>query len=162
MSEIALTLTKPFLTLLIIMWIVRLALRRPYTFAIAALLIVMLSVVTITRMAVDIFPNINIPVVSVIWSYSGVAPEDVEKRIVTISERAMTTTVNNIKHIESQSMRAVGVIKVFFQPNAKIEAAVAQVTSVMQTILRVLPPGITPPLILQYSASDVPILQRSP
>lgn len=143
------------------MWIVRLALRRPYTFAITALLIVLLGVVTITRMAVDIFPNINIPVVSVIWSYNGVAPEDVEKRIITISERAMTTTVNDIEHIESQSMNGVGVIKVFFQPNAKIEGAVAQVTSVMQTILRVLPPGITPPLILQYSASNVPILQMS-
>ena len=118
------------------MWIVRLALRRPYTFVIAALLIVLLGVVTIARTAVDIFPSINIPVVSVIWTYTGVAPEDVEKRVVTISERAMTTPVNDIENIESQSMNGVGVIKVFFQPTAKIEAAVAQVTAIMQTILR--------------------------
>ncbi len=143
------------------MWIVRLALRRPYTFVITALLIVLLGIVTIIRMPVDIFPNINIPVVSVIWSFNGVAPEDMEKRIVTVSERAMTTTVNDIEHIESQSLNGVSVIKVFFQPTAKIEAAVAQVTSVMQTIVRALPPGITPPLILQYSASNVPILQMS-
>ena len=143
------------------MWIVRLALRRPYTFVITALLIVLLGIVTIARTAVDIFPSINIPVVSVIWTYTGVAPEDVEKRIVTISERAMTTTVNDIEHIESQSMNGVGVIKVFFQPTAKIEAAVAQVTAIMQTILRALPPGVTPPLILQYSASNVPVLQLS-
>lgn len=143
------------------MWIVRLALRRPYTFVITALLIVLLGVVTITRMAIDIFPDINIPVVSVIWSYNGVAPEEMEKRIVTVSERAFTTTVNDIEHMESQSMNGVSVIKIFFQPGAKVEAAVAQVTSVSQTILRVLPPGITPPLIIRYSASNVPILQMS-
>jgi len=141
------------------MWIVRLALLRPYTFVIAAILIVVLGVVTITRMATDIFPEINIPVVSVIWSYGGVAPEEMEQRIVTISERAFTTTVNDIEHIESQSLNGVSVIKVFFQPGAKIEAAVAQLTSVTQTVLRVLPPGITPPLILRYNASSVPILQ---
>lgn len=143
------------------MWIVRLALRRPYTFVITALLIVILGILTIFRMPTDIFPNINIPVVSVIWSYNGVPPEDMEKRIVTVSERAFTTTVNDIEHMESQSMNGVSVIKIFFQPNAKIEAAVAQVTSVAQTIVRVLPPGITPPLIIQYSASNVPILQMS-
>lgn len=143
------------------MWIVRLALRRPYTFVITALLIVLLGIVTISRMAIDIFPDINIPVVSVIWSYNGVAPEDMEKRIVTVSERAFTTTVNDIEHMESQSMNGVSVIKIFFQPSAKVEAAVAQVTSVSQTILRVMPPGITPPLIIRYSASNVPILQMS-
>lgn len=143
------------------MWIVRLALRRPYTFVITALLIVILGVLTIFRMPTDIFPNINIPVVSVIWSYNGVPPEDMEKRIVTVSERAITTTVNDIEHMESQSMNGVSVIKIFFQPNAKIEAAVAQVTSIVQTILRALPPGITPPLVIQYSASNVPILQMS-
>jgi CzcA family heavy metal efflux pump len=143
------------------MWIVRLALRRPYTIVVAALLIVILGVVTITRMTTDIFPDINIPVVSVIWSYNGVSPDEMEKRIVTVSERAFTTTVNDIEHMESQSMNGVSVIKVFFQPGAKIEAAVAQMTAVSQTILRVLPPGITPPLIVRYSASNVPILQMS-
>ncbi|UBF27003.1 efflux RND transporter permease subunit [Kovacikia minuta CCNUW1] len=143
------------------MWIVRLALRRPYTIVVAALMIVILGVMTITRMTTDIFPEINIPVVSVIWSYNGVSPDEMEKRIVTISERAFTTTVNDIEHMESQSMRGVSVIKIFFQPGAKIEAAVAQLTSVSQTVLRVLPPGITPPFILRYSASNVPILQMS-
>ncbi len=143
------------------MWIVRLALRRPYTIVVAALMIVILGVMTITRMTTDIFPDINVPVVSVIWSYNGVSPDEMEKRIVTISERAFTTTVNDIEHMESQSMRGVSVIKVFFQPGAKVEAAVAQLTSVSQTILRVLPPGIVPPLIIRYSASSVPILQMS-
>jgi multidrug efflux pump subunit AcrB len=141
------------------MWIVRLALRRPYTFVVMALVITLLGVITIGRMPTDIFPEINIPVVSVIWTFAGMSPEDMEKRIVTISERAMTTTVNDIEHIESQSMQGVSVVKVFFHPGAKIEAAVAQITSIMQTILRVLPPGIQPPLILRYSASNVPILQ---
>jgi hypothetical protein len=141
------------------MWIVRLALRRPYTFVVAALALMLLGVVTISRMPTDIFPVIDIPVVSVIWSFAGISPEDMEKRVVTISERAFTTTVNDLEHIESQSMQGVAVIKVFFQPGARIEAAVAQLTSVTQTILRVLPPGITPPLIIQYSASNVPILQ---
>ena len=141
------------------MWIVRLALRRPYTFVVMALVLLLLGIVTIRRMPTDIFPEINIPVVSVIWTFAGMAPEDMERRIVTISERAMTTTVNDIEHIESQSMQGVSVIKVFFHPGAKIEAAVAQITSIGQTILRVLPPGIQPPLILRYSASNVPILQ---
>ncbi|MGF2040423.1 MAG: efflux RND transporter permease subunit [Nostoc sp. CmiVER01] len=143
------------------MWIVKLALRRPYTFVITSILIFVLGVVTITRMATDIFPEINIPVVSVIWSYGGVSPEEMEQRIVTTSERSFTTTVNDIEHIESQSLNGVSVIKVFFQPGAKIEAAVAQLTSNTQTILRALPPGITPPLIIRYNASNVPILQLS-
>ncbi len=141
------------------MWIVRLALRRPYTFTVVAILIVLLGIVTITRMATDIFPTINIPVVSVIWSYSGVAPEEMEKRFVTVCERAMTTTVNDIDHIESQSYNGVAVIKVFFHEGAKVEAGVAQITSICQTLLRIMPPGTTPPLIIQYSASNVPILQ---
>ena len=141
------------------MWIVRLALRRPYTFTVAAILIVLMGIVTITRMATDIFPKIDIPVVSVIWSFPGVAPEEMEKRFVTVTERAMTTTVNDIEHIESQSYNGVSVIKVFFHEGAKVEAGVAQVTSITQTLLRILPPGTTPPLILQYSASNVPILQ---
>ncbi|KAF5408422.1 MAG: Cobalt-zinc-cadmium resistance protein CzcA [Candidatus Udaeobacter sp.] len=141
------------------MWIVRLALRRPYTFTVAAILIVLMGIVTIARMATDIFPKIDIPVVSVIWSFPGVAPEEMEKRFVTVTERAMTTTVNDIEHIESQSYNGVSVIKVFFHEGAKVEAGVAQVTSITQTLLRILPPGTTPPLILQYSASNVPILQ---
>ncbi len=143
------------------MWIVRLALRRPYTFVVAALMIVILGVTTIAQMTIDIFPDINIPVVSVIWSYTGVSPDEMEKRIVTVSERAFTTTVNDIEHMESQSMNGVSVIKIFFQPGAKVEAAVAQLTATSQTVLRVMPPGITPPLILRYSASNVPILQLS-
>ena len=113
------------------MWIVRLALRRPYTFTVVAILIVLVGIVTISRMATDIFPSINIPVVSVIWSYSGVAPEEMEKRFVTVCERAMTTTVNDIEHIESQSYNGVAVIKVFFHEGAKVEAGVAQITSIL-------------------------------
>jgi multidrug efflux pump subunit AcrB len=124
-----------------------------------AILIVLMGIVTISRMATDIFPKIDIPVVSVIWSFPGVAPEEMEKRFVTVTERAMTTTVNDIEHIESQSYNGVSVIKVFFHEGAKVEAGVAQITSITQTLLRILPPGTTPPLILQYSASNVPILQ---
>jgi multidrug efflux pump subunit AcrB len=141
------------------MWLVRLALRRPYTFTIMAILIVLLGIVTIARMSTDIFPRINIPVVSVIWSFSGVAPEEMAARFVTVTERAMTTTVNDIEHIESQSYNGIAVIKVFFHQGAKAEAGVAQISSVCETLLRILPPGTTPPLILQYSASNVPILQ---
>ena len=141
------------------MWIVRLALRRPYTFVVMAMLIFMLGGIAVFTMSTDIFPEINIPVVSVIWTYAGIAPDDMEKRVVTIAERAMTTTVNGIEHMESQSMNGVGVIKVYFQPNVKIEEAVAEITAVQQTILRVLPPNITPPLIIRYSASSVPVLQ---
>ena len=141
------------------MWIVQLALRRPYTFVVMAILILILGIVTVQRTPTDVFPTIDIPVVSVIWSYGGISPDDMEKRIVTISERAATTTVNDIEHIESQSLPGVSVIKFYFQPGAKVEAGVAQLTSITQTILRVLPPGITPPLIIRYSASSVPILQ---
>ncbi len=141
------------------MWIVRLALRRPYTFTVMALLIVILGLLTVSRMAKDIFPSIDIPVVSVLWTYNGLTPEEMEKRIVTLSERAMTTTVNDIEHIESQSLAGVGVIKVFFQPGASVDAAVAQVTAINQTITRIMPPGTTPPLVIRYSASNVPILQ---
>jgi len=143
------------------MWIVRLALRRPYTFVVVALLIIVLGIVTIERMSTDIFPNVDIPVVTVIWSFTGISPDDLEKRVVTVSERAFTTTVNDIEHMESQSMYGVGVIKIFFHPNAKIEMAVAQITSIAQALLRILPPGFTPPLIIRYSASSVPILQLS-
>ena len=141
------------------MWLVRIALRLPYTFVVAAILIVLLGTVSIQNMAKDVFPAIDIPVVSVIWSYNGVAPDDMEKRIAFISERAMTTTVNDIEHMESQSMFGLTVIKIFFHPGAKIEAAVAQLDSVNQTILRVLPPGIVPPFIIRYDATNVPVLQ---
>ena len=145
------------------MWIVRLALRRPYTFAVLALLIGIMGAITVARTPTDIFPNINIPVVSVIWIYNGLSAQEVEGRVVTISERAMTTTVNSIEHIESQSLNGsgigAGVIRVFFQPDAVIAGAVAETTAINQTILRVLPPGITPPFVLRYSATNVPILQ---
>jgi multidrug efflux pump subunit AcrB len=142
-------------------WIVRLALRRPYTFVVVALLIVLLGAVTMERTPTDIFPEVNIPVVSVIWSLTGLPVNDMEARVITTTERAFTTSVNDIEHIESQSMPGVGVIKVYFHPNTEIAGAVAQVTAVSQTLLRTMPPGTTPPLILQYSASSVPILQLS-
>jgi len=130
------------------MWLVRLALRRPYTFVALALLIVVLGVTAIVWMPVDIFPNIDIPVVSVVWSFNGISPEEMEQRIVTVFERAMTTTVNDIEHIESQSYSGVSVTRVYFQPNVKIELAVAQITAIAQTLLRIMPPGIFPPNIL--------------
>jgi multidrug efflux pump subunit AcrB len=141
------------------MWIVKLALRQPYTFIVMALAILILGVVSIYRTPVDIFPVVDIPVVSVIWTYSGMAPEEMTGRITTVSERAITTTVSDIEHIESQSYNGVSVIKIYFHTGANIPEAVAEVTAIMQGVLRVLPPGITPPVIIQYSASDVPILQ---
>ena len=141
------------------MWIVRLALRRPYTFVVVALLILVLGVVTIARMPVDIFPDVNIPVITVIWSFTGLSPDDMEKRVLTVTERAMTTAVNDIEHMESQSMYGVGVIKIFFHQGADTAVAQAQVTALVQTLLRFLPQGMTPPLIVRYSASSVPILQ---
>src|SRR6185437_4417870 len=143
------------------MWIVRLALDRPYTFVVVALMILIMGGVSIWRMAVDIFPNINIPVASVIWTYNGMAPDEIEKRVVTVCERAFTTTVNDIDHIESQSYRGVTVIKIFFHPDAEISTSVAQLTAVCQAILRTLPPGIFPPFIMRYNASNVPILQAT-
>jgi len=143
------------------MWIVRLALRRPYTFIVAALVIALLGAVCILRMPTDIFPEINIPVVSVIWSYSGMSAEEMEKRIATVTERAFTTTVADIEHMESQSINGLSHLKIFFQPGAKIEAAVAQLSAQSNSVVRVLPPGIFPPSILRYNASSVPILQIS-
>ena len=141
------------------MWIVRLALRRPYTFTVMAMLIVILGILSALKMAKDIFPSIDIPVVVVIWQYGGLTPDEMAKRVVSISERAMTTTVNDIEHMESQSFTGVGVVKVYFQPGTSIDAAVAQVTAISQTITRVLPPGGTPPLVIRFNASNVPILQ---
>jgi multidrug efflux pump subunit AcrB len=143
------------------MWIVKLALSRPYTFIVAALLILIISPLVIMNMAVDIFPNIDIPVVSIIWQYTGFSPNQMEQRIVSTTEKALTTTVNDIEHIESQSLNGIAVVKVYFHPGVKIDMAVAQVTAVSQTQLRQLPAGTTPPLILQYSASSVPIVQLS-
>lgn len=141
------------------MWIVRLALRRPYTFVVVAILLLILGPLAIFRTPTDILPNINIPVVSVIWNYNGLAPQEMSDRIVSITERALTTTVNDIEHIESQSLNGIAVVKIFFHPNANISTAIAQLTAVSQTQLRQLPPGTTPPLIITYSASTVPILQ---
>ena len=141
------------------MWIVRLALRRPYTFVVLSLMLFILAPVVISRTPTDIFPNIDIPVVSVIWQYSGLSAQDMSERIVYITERALTTTVNNIEHIESQSMTGIAVVKIFFQPHASVESAIAQVTAISQTQLRQLPQGTTPPLIITYNASTVPILQ---
>ncbi|RZK36620.1 MAG: efflux RND transporter permease subunit, partial [Hymenobacter sp.] len=143
------------------MWIVRLALARPYTFVVMALLILIGGVLTIQRMAVDIFPDIPIPVVGIVWTYAGIAPEEMNQRIVTPVERAITTTVANVEHQESQSLKGIGLIKVFFQPGSDPDAGVAQLTAITQTLLRILPPGITPPLIIRYSASNVPIAQTS-
>ena len=141
------------------MWIVRLALRRPYTFIVMALLIGILGAMSIVTMPVDIFPFINIPVVGVIWSYGGMSPDDMAKRVITISERAMTTTVNDIEHIESTSYNGVGLIRVYLQPGASVDLAIAQIASVNQTVIRAMPPGIFPPAVVQYDASSVPILQ---
>jgi len=141
------------------MWIVRLALRRPYTFVVLAIVVLLLSPIVIRRTPTDIFPSINIPVVSTVWNYTGLSAPEMANRIVSGYERAMTTTVNDIEHIESQSLAGVAVVKVFFQPKARVEAGVAQITAIAQTLLRTLPPGTTPPLVITYSASSVPVLQ---
>jgi multidrug efflux pump subunit AcrB len=141
------------------MWLVRVALERPYTFIVSSLLILILGVLSIVRMPTDIFPSVDIPVISVVWNYQGLPPEEMEKRIVSNFERFLTTTVNDIEHVESQTLTGVAVVKVFFQPSAKIEEAIAQITAVAQAAVRVMPPGATPPLIIRYSASNVPILQ---
>jgi multidrug efflux pump subunit AcrB len=141
------------------MWIVALALRRPYTFVVMALLIIILTPVTILRTPTDIFPNIDIPVVSVVWFYTGMSPQDMADRIVANSERGITTTVNDIDHTESQSVYGLGVIKVFFHPGTNLQGAIAQITAISQTTVRGLPPGTTPPLIISYNASTTPVIQ---
>src|ERR1051326_2443711 len=143
------------------MWIVQLALRRPYTFVIMAMIIVILGGLAIFRMPTDIFPEIDIPVVSVIWQYSGVSPEEMAEIVTVRSERAFTVSVNDIEHMESQSLPGLSIIKVFFHPGAKIEAAVAQLSAQSESSLHSMPTGMTPPLILRYNASSVPILQLS-
>jgi multidrug efflux pump subunit AcrB len=141
------------------MWIVQLALRRPYTFVVMAILIVVMGMVAIFRTPTDIFPNINIPVVSIIWTFNGLVPKEMSDRIVSITERNLTTVVDNIEHVESQSLYGIAVVKAFLQPNASLDRAIAQITSSSQTQLRQLPAGTTPPLIIAYSASSVPIMQ---
>src|SRR5580704_15601139 len=139
--------------------VVRLALSRPYTFVVMAILIMIFGTLSAIRTPTDIFPNIGIPVISVVWGYTGLAPDDMAGRVVAPYERVLSTTVNDIEHIESQSFPGMGVVKVFFQPTVDINAAQAQVTSISQTILKQLPAGATPPIILAYNASSVPIIQ---
>jgi len=143
------------------MWIVRLALRRPYTFVVAALLLVLLTPLILLRTPTDIFPAINIPVISIIWQYAGLDAGEFEKRITYTHERVLGVTVSNIQHIESTSYNGISVVKVFLQPGASVDAAMAQITASAQTVLRLMPPGMQPPLIIQYNASSVPILQYS-
>ena len=140
-------------------WIVQVALKRPYTFVVMSILIAFLGILTSISTPKDVFPSIDIPVVAVVWQYSGMSPDDMEKRIVTSCEGAMTTTVNDIEHLESQSLYGVGVVKVFFHTGVNISAATAQVTAIVQTILKQFPVGTTPPLVIQYNASSVPIIQ---
>jgi CzcA family heavy metal efflux pump len=141
------------------MWIVALALRRPYTFVVMAIVIIILFGVTVVRTPTDIFPEINIPVVSVVWSYTGMSPQDMADRIVTNSERGINITVNDIEHMESQSVNGLGVIKIFFRPGTNVQGAIAEITAICQTSLRGLPPGTVPPLVISYSASTTPIIQ---
>src|SRR5277367_6411723 len=139
--------------------IVRLALSRPYTFVVMAILIMIFGALSAIRTPTDIFPNIGIPVISVVWSYTGLPPDDMSDRLISIYERVLTTTVNDIEHVESQSLPGVGVVKIYFQPTVNISVAQAQVASISQTILKQLPQGVTPPIILAYNASSVPIIQ---
>ena len=141
------------------MWIVRLALQRPYTFVVMALLILILSPIVIIRTPVDIFPEINIPVISIIWQFTGMSAQDMADRIVSNTERGLTTTVNDIEHVETQAMDGRAITKVFFHPTANLQIALSQVTAISQTAVRQLPQGTKPPLIIVYSASSVPIVQ---
>jgi multidrug efflux pump subunit AcrB len=141
------------------MWIVKVAISRPYTFIVLALLILILSPGIISRTPTDIFPDINIPVIAIAWQFTGLNPEEMEGRFTTAYERMRTTTVDNIEHIESTTVAGQAMIKIFLQPNASVDRANAQVTAISQTYLRPLPTGAQPPLILNFSASTVPTLQ---
>src|ERR1700733_11638115 len=141
------------------MWIVRLALERPYTFVVLALLLLIFGPLTAFRTPVDIFPNIGIPVVATVWGFTGLPPDEMAERITGNYERALTITVNDIEHIESQSLSGIAVVKTYFQPNVQIDMAMAQTTAIAQTLLRQFPPGSTPPFIMSYNASSVPIMQ---
>src|ERR1700759_5265578 len=139
--------------------IVRLALKRPYTFVVMAILIALFGGLAVVRTPVDIFPNIRIPVVAAAWSYNGLSPDEMAGRVIYYYERQLSLAVNDIDHVESQSLTGVGIFNIFFHPDVDIRTATAQVTSISQTVLKQMPPGITPPLILNYDASTVPILQ---
>ena len=141
------------------MWIVEVALRRPYTFLVMALLILLATPLVLLKMPTDIFPEINIPVISIVWTYTGLSAQEIGQRITSVNERSLTTTVNDIEHIESESIAGFAIIKIFLQPHANIPTAIAQVVAIEQSQLKQLPPGITPPTILNYNASTVPILQ---
>src|SRR3979411_724825 len=141
------------------MWIVRLALSRPYTFIVMAMVIILLTPVVLMRTPTDIFPNIDIPVISLVWNYTGLEPQEMEQRITSNSERAVTTLVNDVEHIESQSLNGTSIVKIFFQPTANIQTALAQTSAIVQTILFTMPPGTTPPLVAIFSASTVPVIQ---
>ncbi len=139
--------------------LVKIALRRPYTMAIAAMLIMLMGFISVTRMVVDIFPTIDIPVVYVAWSFNGLNAEDMERRVVLVSERAYSTTVNGIDHIESLSIPGQGILKIYFQPGTDIGGAIAQISAQSNAVLRIAPPGMQPPNIIQFNASNVPVVQ---
>src|SRR5215468_7034443 len=141
------------------MWIVRLALSRPYTFIVMAMVIVLLTLVVIPRTPTDIFPEINIPVIGLVWTYNGLEPQEMERRITSNVERGIMVLVNDVEHVESQSLNGIALIKIYFHPGANVQTALAQTTAISQTFLRNLPPGTTPPLVIIYSASTVPVLQ---
>src|SRR4051812_28169128 len=138
---------------------VELALRRPYTFIVMAMLILLATPFTLRKMPVDIFPEIDIPVITIIWSYNGLNAQEMGQRIAGQSERGLTTTVSDIEHIESTSLAGITIIKVFFQPTANIQTALSQIVAAMQQQVRQLPPGITPPAVIKYSASSIPVVQ---
>src|SRR5471030_3321973 len=139
--------------------LVRIALSRPYTFVVLALLLLIIGPLAALRTPTDIFPDIRIPVIAVVWQYTGLPPDQMAGRIASPFERVLTTTVNDVEHIEAKSIGGFGIIKIFFQPTVNIATANAQVTAISQTLLKQLPPGSTPPLILNYSASTVPVIQ---
>ena len=141
------------------MWIVELALKRPYTFIVMAIIIVLATPLAILRTPVDVLPEIDIPVISVIWNYTGLRPQEMADRITQTHERILTTTVNDIEHVESQSLNGISIVKIYFQPNVNIQMAISQIVAVSQTVLRMMPPGATPPLIIKYTASSVPVIQ---
>ena len=141
------------------MWIVELALKRPYTFIVMAIIIVLATPLAISRTPVDVLPEIDIPVISVIWNYTGLRPQEMADRITQTHERILTTTVNDIEHVESQSLNGISIVKIYFQPNVNIQMAISQIVAVSQTVLRMMPPGATPPLIIKYTASSVPVIQ---
>src|SRR5438445_8976891 len=143
------------------MWIVRLALRRPYTIAVICALIGIFGLLSTSRMKTDILPAIDIPVVIVVWNYPGLSAQDMERRVVFISERAISTTVSGVSRIDSQSMNGIGILKVYFEPGSDIGGAIAQIVSVSLTASRIMPPGITPPSIIRYNASNVPVAQMT-